>query len=93
MFRGLVGSKALTKDAVQPALDKMKDHLIGNLMHIKLLVKLFSCAWRFSSIRKLQSKVDIYSVFIFRRVPLLGGHSKHAPVVLSTRTRVRTEVL
>ena len=29
MFRGLVGSKALTKEALQPALDKMSDHLIG----------------------------------------------------------------
>jgi len=34
MFRGLVGSKALTKEALQPALDKMRDHLIGKLNSI-----------------------------------------------------------
>uniref|UniRef100_F6UC76 SRP54-type proteins GTP-binding domain-containing protein n=1 Tax=Ciona intestinalis TaxID=7719 RepID=F6UC76_CIOIN len=29
MFRGLVGSKALTKEALQPVLNSMRDHLIG----------------------------------------------------------------
>uniref|UniRef100_H2YW23 SRP54-type proteins GTP-binding domain-containing protein n=1 Tax=Ciona savignyi TaxID=51511 RepID=H2YW23_CIOSA len=29
MFRGLVGSKALSKEALQPVLDSMSDHLIG----------------------------------------------------------------
>ena len=29
MFRGLVGANALTREALQPALDKMRDHLIG----------------------------------------------------------------
>ena len=28
-LRGLVGSKTLTRDDVQPMLEKMKDHLIG----------------------------------------------------------------
>ena len=28
-LRGLVGSKTLTRQDVQPMLDKMKDHLIG----------------------------------------------------------------
>nr|XP_040239623.2 signal recognition particle receptor subunit alpha homolog [Anopheles coluzzii] len=29
MFKGLVGSKNLTRDDMQPALDKLRDHLIG----------------------------------------------------------------
>ena len=29
MFKNLVGSKTLTKEDLAPALDKMRDHLIG----------------------------------------------------------------
>jgi signal recognition particle receptor subunit alpha len=29
-LKGLVGSKVLTKETIQPVMDKMQDHLIGN---------------------------------------------------------------
>lgn len=29
MLKGLVGSKSLTRDDMDPVLEKMKDHLIG----------------------------------------------------------------
>lgn len=29
VFKGLVGSKTVTHEDMQPVLDKMKDHLIG----------------------------------------------------------------
>lgn len=29
MFKNLVGSKTLTREDLQPALEKMRDHLIG----------------------------------------------------------------
>ena len=35
MFKNLVGSKTLTKEDLKPALEKMKDHVIGMLQCIK----------------------------------------------------------
>ena len=32
MFRGLVGSKTLTKEDMASAMDKMRDHLTGELL-------------------------------------------------------------
>jgi len=32
IFRNLVGSKALTKEMLQPALKNMQDHLIGKFI-------------------------------------------------------------
>ncbi|KAL0267195.1 UNVERIFIED_CONTAM: hypothetical protein PYX00_009541 [Menopon gallinae] len=40
MFRGLVGSKALTREDMQPVLDKMKDHLIAKNVAADIAVKL-----------------------------------------------------
>jgi len=31
-LRNLVGSKTLTREDIQPVLDKMRDHLIGTLL-------------------------------------------------------------
>lgn len=36
MLKGLVGSKSLTQEDMEPALDKMRDHLIGKRLHESL---------------------------------------------------------
>lgn len=40
MFKGLVGSKALTSDDMQPALDKLKEHLIAKNVAADIALKL-----------------------------------------------------
>lgn len=35
MFKNLVGSKTLTKDDLKPALEKMKDHIIGRVLNMR----------------------------------------------------------
>lgn len=40
MFRGLVGSKELTKENLRPVLDKMSDHLIGKNVASNIAEKL-----------------------------------------------------
>uniref|UniRef100_A0A6M2DGC6 Putative signal recognition particle n=1 Tax=Xenopsylla cheopis TaxID=163159 RepID=A0A6M2DGC6_XENCH len=40
MFKGLVGSKNLSRDDMQPALDKLKDHLIGKNVAADIAYKL-----------------------------------------------------
>jgi signal recognition particle receptor subunit alpha len=52
MFKGLVGSKALTKDDMQPALDKLKDHLITKNVATDISLKLCE-----SVAAKLEGKV------------------------------------
>ena len=36
VFKNLVGSKMLTKEDLEPALDKMREHLVGKI-HIVLI--------------------------------------------------------
>lgn len=55
MFKGLVGSKALTKDDMVPVLEKMKDHLIAKNVASDIASKLCE-----SVAAKLEGKV-IYS--------------------------------
>ncbi|CAH0686411.1 unnamed protein product [Spodoptera exigua] len=40
IFKGLVGSKALTKDSMRPVLDKLQDHLIGKNVAADIATKL-----------------------------------------------------
>lgn len=35
MFKGLVGQKSITRENMQPILDKLKDHMIGELLLFK----------------------------------------------------------
>lgn len=37
MLKGLVGSKSLTRDDMESVLDKMRDHLIGMILHPPVL--------------------------------------------------------
>uniref|UniRef100_U5EYE4 Putative signal recognition particle receptor alpha subunit n=1 Tax=Corethrella appendiculata TaxID=1370023 RepID=U5EYE4_9DIPT len=52
LFRGLVGSKSLTRKDIQPALDKFKDHLIGKNVAADIAHKLCE-----SVANKLEGKV------------------------------------
>lgn len=52
IFKGLVGSKNLTLDDMRPALDKMKDHLIGKNVAVDIAEKLCN-----SVAAKLEGKV------------------------------------
>ena len=40
MLKGLVGSKSLTREDMEPVLDKMRDHLIGMISHLFLILTL-----------------------------------------------------
>lgn len=37
-FKGLAGQKTLTLDDINPVLDKMKEHLIGNELFISIMI-------------------------------------------------------
>lgn len=52
MLKGLVGSKSLTRDDMEPVLEKMRDHLIGMMSHFSLSRHLYSatCKERFFSL-------------------------------------------
>lgn len=52
MFKGLVGAKALSKEAMQPALEKLKDHLITKNVATDISLKLCE-----SVAAKLEGKV------------------------------------
>lgn len=54
MFRGLVGSKALTKEDMLPVLDKMRDHLIAKNVAAEIAIKLCE-----SVAVKLEGKVSL----------------------------------
>lgn len=44
MLKGLVGSKSLTWEDMESVLDKMRDHLIGTILHLPLsLTRLIFC--------------------------------------------------
>lgn len=58
MFKGLVGSKALTRDDMAPVLEKMKDHLIAKNVAADIASKLCD-----SVAAKLEGKVSLLSVF------------------------------
>lgn len=57
MFKGLVGSKALTKEDMAPVLEKMKDHLIAKNVAADIAYKLCE-----SVAAKLEGKVS-YNYF------------------------------
>ena len=40
MLKGLVGSKSLSREDMEPVLDKMRDHLIGMISHLFLILTL-----------------------------------------------------
>lgn len=46
MLKGLVGSKSLTREDMEPVLEKMKDHLIGATSHISQLPLSFSSTFK-----------------------------------------------
>lgn len=54
--RGLVGSKNLSRDTMQPALEKLRDHLISKNVAADIAVKLCD-----SVAAKLEGKVSILS--------------------------------
>lgn len=41
MLKGLVGSKSLTREDMEPVLEKMRDHLIGMILHLSHPVACF----------------------------------------------------
>ena len=63
MFKNLVGSKTLTKEDLKPALEKMKDHVIGMLQCIKIRVMMFNAT--FNSISVI-SWWALSSIFVHR---------------------------
>lgn len=72
IFRGLVGSKALTKEDMQPVLDKMKDHLIAKNVAADIAVKLCD-----SVATKLEGKV----VQTYREINVLPRAYAHIYMV------------
>ncbi|XP_070548555.1 signal recognition particle receptor subunit alpha-like [Ptychodera flava] len=84
MFKGLVGSKTLTKEDVAPALDKMKDHLIAKNVAADIADKLCE-----SVATKLEGKV----LGTFDRITSTVKNSLNESLVQILSPRRRIDIL
>ncbi|XP_002122258.2 signal recognition particle receptor subunit alpha-like [Ciona intestinalis] len=84
MFRGLVGSKALTKEALQPVLNSMRDHLIGKNVAADIAEKMCD-----SVANKLEGKM----VGTFSTIASTVKQSLNESLVLILTPKRRVDIL